>query len=76
MDEFLGATDPAPRRPATGRGLGNRRGQIETRPSMDDEVIDRPWGLQKAGFGHMGGCAAEVDVLSLEGVVIERGRAR
>jgi hypothetical protein len=51
-------------------------GRLETRASMDDEVIERPWGLQKAGFGHMGGCAAEIDVLSLEGVVIERGRAR
>jgi hypothetical protein len=29
-------------------------GRLETRASMDDEVVQMPYGLAHAGFGHMG----------------------
>ena len=45
-------------------------GQLETRASMDDEVVQMPFGLAKLGFGHMGGSPAEINVISVDDVTI------
>ena len=48
-------------------------GRIETRASMDDEVLSGPYGLAKAaGFGHLGGSPAEINVLSVQDTSVER----
>ena len=47
-------------------------GRLTTRATMDDAVVQMPYGLAKAGFGHMGGSPAEIEVLSAEDVVVER----
>jgi hypothetical protein len=46
-------------------------GRLETRGSLNDEVVQMPYGLRKAGFGHMGDSIAQVDVISVEDVVVE-----
>jgi hypothetical protein len=46
-------------------------GRVETRASMDDEVIQMPYGLAKAGFGHLGGSPAEINVISVGDVALE-----
>jgi hypothetical protein len=48
-------------------------GRLETRASMDDEVVQMPYGLSKAGFGHIGEAPAEINVISVKNVVLERG---
>ena len=50
-------------------------GSLETRGSMSDEVAQMPYGLARAGFGHMGSSAAEINVISVGDVVVERPRA-
>jgi hypothetical protein len=47
-------------------------GRLETRASMDDEVVQMPYGMARAGFGHMGGSPAEINVISVEDVRVER----
>ncbi len=47
-------------------------GRLRTRGSMEDEVVQMPYGLAHAGFGHMGGSAAEIIVISIEDVTVER----
>jgi hypothetical protein len=47
-------------------------GRLETRPTMDDAVVQRPYGLARAGFG-MGGEPAEINVISVEDIKVERG---
>jgi hypothetical protein len=47
-------------------------GRLETRASMDDEVVQMPYGMARAGFGHMGGTPAEINVISVEDVRVER----
>jgi hypothetical protein len=47
-------------------------GIIETRASMDDEVVPGPDGLQRVGFGHGGGSAAAIEVRGIEDIIIER----
>jgi len=47
-------------------------GRLETRASMDDEVVQMPYGLARAGFGHLGGSPAEINVVSVEDVGVER----
>ena len=37
---------------------------------MDDEVVQTPFGLERAGFGHMSGAPAEINVISVEDVTI------
>ena len=49
-------------------------GRLETRASMDDEVLDTPHGRVTLGFGHMNGSPAEINVISVEDVAIERRR--
>ncbi len=49
-------------------------GRLETRQSMDDEVVQMPYGLRRAGFGHMGDSPAEINVVSIEDVSVERRR--
>lgn len=51
-------------------------GRIETRASMDDEVVRRPYGFAKAGFGHLGEAPAEIKMISVESVEVERPRAK
>jgi hypothetical protein len=46
-------------------------GRLETRLSMNDEVVQMPYGLRKAGFGHMGDSPAEINVISIEDVAVE-----
>ena len=46
-------------------------GRIETRDSMEDEVVQMPYGLRRAGFGHMGGSPAAIHVLSVQDVTVE-----
>jgi hypothetical protein len=50
-------------------------GRLETRGSLSDEVVQMPYGLRRAGFGHMGGSVAQIDVVSVEGVMVELGPA-
>ena len=50
-------------------------GRLTTRATMEDQVVQRPYGLAKAGFGHLGGSPAEIVVMSFEDVVVERGGA-
>lgn len=47
-------------------------GRLETRASMEDEVVQMPHGLARAGFGQMGGSPAEINVISVEDVTVER----
>jgi|HubBroStandDraft_6_1064221.scaffolds.fasta_scaffold95174_3 hypothetical protein len=47
-------------------------GRVETRASMDDEVVQMPYGLRRAGFGHLGEAPAEIDVILVEDVSVER----
>ena len=47
-------------------------GRLETRASMDDEVVQMPYGLRKAAFGHLGESPAEINVISVEKVSAER----
>ena len=47
-------------------------GRLETRASMDDEVVQMPYGLHRAGFGHMSGSPAAINVMSIEEVTVER----
>jgi hypothetical protein len=47
-------------------------GRLVTRGSMDDEVVQRPYGLAKVGFGHLGGSPAEINIISVEDVTVER----
>lgn len=49
-------------------------GRLETRASMDDEVIETSHGLVKLGFGHMNGSPAEINVISVEDVAVESER--
>ena len=51
-------------------------GRLETRQSMDDEVVQMPYGLARAGFGHLSGAAAEINVLSFEDVAVEKAQSR
>jgi len=46
-------------------------GRLETRASMDEAVVQMPYGLARGGFGHMGGAPAEINVISVEGVAVE-----
>jgi hypothetical protein len=47
-------------------------GRIETRQSMDDEVIGTPPGpVRPIGFGHLNGAPAEINVISVEDVTLE-----
>jgi len=50
-------------------------GRLTTRAAMEDQVVQRPYGLAKAGFGHLGGSPAEIVVMSFENVAVERGGA-
>jgi len=47
-------------------------GRLETRATMDDEVVQMPYGLARAGFGHVGGSPAQINVISVEDVRVER----
>jgi hypothetical protein len=47
-------------------------GRLETRASMDDEVVKTEHGLVRVGFGHMSGSPAEINVISVEDVKLER----
>jgi hypothetical protein len=47
-------------------------GRLTTRSTMDDAVVKMPYGLAKAGFGHLSGSPAEIEVLSVENVIVER----
>ncbi|MGA1989935.1 MAG: hypothetical protein ABSH46_02650 [Bryobacteraceae bacterium] len=50
-------------------------GRLKTLESMDDELIQEPDGLRKAGFGRMSDSAAEIeDVMSVQDVTVERPR--
>jgi hypothetical protein len=53
-------------------------GRLETRDSMGDMVVEMPYGLRRAGFGHLGGAPAEINVLSVEvnQVALERKPAK
>jgi hypothetical protein len=50
-------------------------GMLETRASMDDQVVQMPYGLHRAGFGHMGDAPAEIRVISVEDVSVEHRSA-
>ena len=50
-------------------------GRLTTRATMEDEVVQRSYGLAKAGFGHLGESPAEIFAKSFEIVVVERGGA-
>jgi hypothetical protein len=45
-------------------------GRLETRASMDEEVVQMPYGPRRAGFGHMGDAPAELNVIAVEDVTI------
>ena len=47
-------------------------GRLTTRATMDDAVVQMPYGLAKAGLGHLGAAPAEIEVLSAEEVTVER----
>ncbi len=49
-------------------------GRLETRASMNDEVLETPHGLVRLGFGHMNDSPAEINVISVEDIRIERRR--
>ena len=49
-------------------------GRLETRPTMDDAVVQMPYGPMRAGFGHMGGSPAAFNVLSVEDVKLEKSQ--
>jgi hypothetical protein len=50
-------------------------GRLETRASLEDEVVHMPYGFRRSGFGHMGDSVAQIDVLSVGDVSVERGAA-
>jgi hypothetical protein len=50
--------------------------RIETKPSMDDEVVQMSYGLAKAGFGHLGGSPAEINVLAVVDVTLEANSSK
>ena len=47
-------------------------GRLETRATMEDMVVQMPYGLSRAGFGHMGDAPARIDFISVDGVSLER----
>ena len=47
-------------------------GRLETRASMDDAVVQMPYGPRRAGFGHMADAPAEIHVISVGDVMVER----
>jgi hypothetical protein len=47
-------------------------GRLETRKSLDDAVIQMPYGLSRAGFGHLSSAPAEINVISVQDVKVER----
>ncbi len=47
-------------------------GRLETRQTMEDAVVQMPYGLRKAGFGHMGDSPAEIRVVSVQDISVER----
>ncbi len=47
-------------------------GRLETRKSMDDAIYQMPYGPAKVGFGHLGAAPAEIDVISVQEVTVER----
>ena len=47
-------------------------GKLETRESMDNEVVQMPYGLARAGFGQTGESPAEIRVISAQDIRIER----
>lgn len=49
-------------------------GRLETRASMDEEVQETSHGWVPLGFGHMNGSPAEINVISVEDVTVERRR--
>ena len=51
-------------------------GRLETRASMEDEVAQTAHGLVKVGFGHMSGSPAEINVLSVQDITVERRPSR
>jgi hypothetical protein len=46
-------------------------GRLSTRATMADAVVEMPYGLTKAGFGHLGASAAEIEVVSVRNVETE-----
>jgi len=46
-------------------------GLIETRKSMDDALVQMPYGLSKFGFGHLSAAAAAIHVMSIRDVTVE-----
>jgi len=51
-------------------------GRLETRATMDDAVVQMPYGLMRAGFGHMGASPAELDVVSVRDISVEQSPER
>jgi hypothetical protein len=47
-------------------------GKLLTRASMNDEIVQMPYGLMRAGFGHLGTAPAEIDVVSVSNIRVER----
>jgi hypothetical protein len=47
-------------------------GRLETRTSMNDEVLQMSFGLARAGFGQGGEAPAEINVISVDDVRVER----
>lgn len=50
-------------------------GHLETRGALSDEVVEMPYGWRRAGFDHMGDSVAQINVMSVEDVVVEPGAA-
>ena len=50
-------------------------GRIETRKSMDEALVQMPYGLGKFGFGHLSDAPAAIHVMSVRDVTVE-GRSR
>ena len=46
-------------------------GGLETRSSLADEVVQMPYGLTLAEFGHLRGSAAEIGVISVGDAAVE-----
>jgi hypothetical protein len=46
-------------------------GRLETRESLDALVVDMPNGLRRAGFGHLGAAPAEINIITVEDIVVE-----
>ena len=49
-------------------------GRLETRRTMDDPVVQTPYGLARVGFGHLSSSPAEIDVMSIETIDVERNK--